>query len=203
MGVRERLERLAQEFITRSPALVDEVRTFARHPRLLGSWLEERSPWLGRQFLGVASNLAEPFTLGMGLQVERIGEDIVEILMSGGWRNQGEGGVVHTAALSVLGEVVVRLFWEHHLDLRNCEAEPREVHVRVLARPFGQMKGVFRLPETDRESILHRLRSDGAINAETQTLIYDRDGRLVAEVTIEWRINRQLRLGHPTAGSEI
>ena len=193
--IREGFKTLAERVIARAPEVVEELRLIARHPRALGVWLEEHSPWLSRRLMGAASNLAEPFMVGMGLRVEKLGEDAVEIAMPGGWRNQGEGGIVHSAALSALGESTARMFWEHHLDLRNAEAESRRVQVRILVRPEGEVKGVFRLPEADREAILHRLRAEGTAAAETQTLIYDRDGRLVAEVDVEWRLRRQLTLG--------
>jgi acyl-coenzyme A thioesterase PaaI-like protein len=192
-------QRVGQKVLEQAPAVVEELRALARNPRALGTWLEGRSPWLNRQFLGAASNLIEPFTLGMGLKVEHLSEDSIEASLPGGWKNRGEGGAVHSAALSALGEFAVRLFWEHHLDLRHSEVEVERVQVRILSRPFGDLKGVFRLPEADREAILHRLRADGEVNVETQTHIYDRDGRLIAEVDGEWRLKRQLALG--AAGS--
>ena len=131
----------------------------------------------------------------MGLSVERLQEDFIEVSMPKAWRNQGEGGLVHSGALATLGEFTGRLFWEYHLDLQSSEIESRRVQVRILARPVGAMKGVFRLPVADREAILLRLRVESSTVAETQTLIYDNDGRLVAEVDVEWQMHRQLALG--------
>lgn len=203
---RRALRRTVSELMTfkerieaQAPELIDEVRLLTRHPRVLAGWLEERSPWLSRRLMGAASNLAEPFMIGMGLRVEKCGEDIVEVVMPGGWRNQGEGGIVHSAALSALGESAARMYWEHHLDLRSAEVESKRVQVRILVRPEGEMRGVFRLPEADREAILHQLRAKDTVGIETQTLIYDRDGRLIAEVDVEWQLRRQLMLGEPTS----
>lgn len=174
---------------------LSELREWARHPRTIGFLLSESSPRLSRGFLGIASKWVEPFTVGMGLWPEKIGEDAVEVLMPGGWRNQGEGGVVHSAALAALGEFAVRLYWEYHLDLRHSDIESRRVQVRILSRPSGSMKGVFRLPVGDREAILHRLRSEFRAEVETQTLVYDADGRLVAEIEADWTLRRLLTLG--------
>ncbi len=184
-----------------SPAIVDELRTLVRHPRSLGSWIEAKSPWLGKRFLGAASTLAEPFTVGMGLKVETLGEDTIEVVMPGGWRNQGEGGGIHTGALSALGEFAMRIYWEHHLDLKTSGVESRRVEVRILSRPEGEMKAVFRLPVADREAILHRLRAETRASLDAQTLIYDRAGRLVAEVDVDWELTRQLALGAGTGSS--
>ena len=190
-----------EQAIRHSPALLEgfktELKTLSRHPRSLGFLLEGSSPWLTRRFLGAASNWSEPFTVGMGFRVEKLGEDLIEVGMPGFWRNQGDAGQVHSGALASLGEFAVRLYWEYHLDLTSAGAEASRVQVRVLARPVGEMKAVFRLPVADREAILHRLRADGRTEVETQALVYDRDGRLVAEVEVDWRLCRQMRLQAP------
>lgn len=189
------LKGAAGRLLSQSPELIDELKTVARHPRRLRFLLDRHVPRLSRRFLGAASNWTEPFTIGMGFRVEKLGEDAVEVRMPGGWRNQGDGGVVHSSALSALGEFAVRLYWESHLDLRHAGAQSSRVQVRVLSRPVGAMRGVFRLPVADREAILHRLRADNRADIETQTRIYDRDGRLVAEVDVDWQLSRQLALG--------
>lgn len=201
-GLTQKLERgfhelkgVAERMKKRAPGLAEDLRLFVRHPRVLASWIEDRSPWLSRRLMSAASNLAEPFMIGMGLRVDKLGEDFIEVAMPGNWRNQGEGGVIHTAALTALGESAARMYWEHHLDLRDAEVESKRAEVRILVRPEGEMRGVFRLPEADREAILHQLRSKETISVETQTLIYDKNGRLIAEVDVDWRLRRQLALG--------
>ena len=184
----------AEEMLEHSPIRVEEVRELIRRPRTFGAWLELKSPRLGRHFMGVASNLTEPFTLGMGFRVERLAEDAIEVLLPGGWRNQGEDGAIHSAALCALGETTVRLFWEAHLDLQDIEMRSRRVQARKLGEAVGEVRGVFRLPEADREAILHELRAEPTCDVESQTLVYDRDGRLVAEIDVDWHLRRRLRL---------
>lgn len=196
--LREELKTMAESLRRKAPPLpelVEELRTLVRHPRSLSTWIETRSPWLSRRFLGVASNLIEPFVAGMGLRVERLGEDVIEVVLPESLRNQGEGGAVHIGALSVLGEFAVRLYWEYHLDLRKSEIHSSRVQVRVLRRPVGEMRAVFRLPVSEREAVLHRLRAEGGAEVESQALVYDNEGRLVAEVDSDWAIARQLALG--------
>jgi len=200
-GLQETLNEALPYAISAGLKGINELKEFARHPRALGFALDSRSPGLAKRLLGVASNWAEPFTLGMGLRVEQIGEDVIKVIMPDKWRNHGEGGVVHSAALAALGEFAVRLYWEYHLDLRFSEVESRRVQVRMLSRPSGTMKGVFRLPVVDREAILHRLRPDYRAEVETQTLVYDGDGRLMAEVEVDWYLSRRLALGTPNQSS--
>lgn len=172
-----------------------DLKTFVRHPRSVGALIESRSAWLNRKFLGVASNLVEPFLVGMGFSVASLTEDAVEVTMPGFLRNQGEVGVIHNAALAALGEFAARIFWEHHLDLHRQELRASSVRVRVLARAMGAMRAVFRFPVGEREAVLHALRLKGSAETESIVSIYDSDGRLVAEVEVAWEFARQLALG--------
>ena len=155
--------------------------------------------------MSAASNLAEPFTLGMGFSVQRFSEEAIEVAMPGGWRNRGDGGLIHSGALTALGETTVRMYWDYHLDFRHSRIEATRVQVRIIAPPDADsdqsFRGVFRLPESDREAILHRLRVEQSLSLETQTSIYDRNGRLIAEVEIDWRLSRRLMLSAP--GAEV
>jgi acyl-coenzyme A thioesterase PaaI-like protein len=192
------LRPILEEKVTSGLREFKELKEFALHPstsvRSFGLLLDERSPWLGRHFLGAASKWAEPFTVGMGFKVQKIGEDAVEVRLPGKWRNQGAGGVVHSAALAALGEFAVRLYWEHHLDVRHSGVESKRMQVRILSRPVGEMKAVFRLPVVDREAILHRLRTQQHVDTETQVHVYDSAGRLIAEVDADWFLCRRLTL---------
>lgn len=190
-------DRRFEDLLAKIPNLTnlsEQLKTFARHPRALGALIESQSGWLNRKFLGAASNIVEPFLVGMGLSVESLTEDTVEISMPGFLRNQGEAGTIHNAALLALGEFSSRLYWEHHLDLHRSELTVCAISCRMLAKATGAMRGVFRLPVSEREQILLALRSEGYASAESQVSIYDISGKLIAEVEIEWRFARQLAL---------
>lgn len=190
-----KFERRLEGLLEKLPGLAEQLKAIARNPRSLGAKIESRSPWLSRQFLGAASNFVEPFLVGMGLKVETLGEEIVEVSLPGHWRNQGEGGVIHNGALASLGEFTSRLYWEHHLDLRGPELYARHVELRSLTRARGDLRGVFRWSVASREEIQHRLRSSGEADANVTVSVYDSSGKLVAEVDVQWSITRQLSLG--------
>jgi hypothetical protein len=196
----EDLRHIAERLREMSPGLVEEIKAVIRHPRLISARIEERSPWLSRRFLGVASNVIEPFLVGMGLRVERLEEELVEVFLPGWWRNQGEAGAIHTGALAALGEFTSRLFWEHHLDLRRSEASVTSLQVRPLMRAKGDLRALVRYEISEREAALHRLRRDKVAVVESQAAIYDSQGRLVAQVETEWRLEKTLALGEGTGG---
>lgn len=180
--------------------LANQIKGFVRQPRALGAVIEEHSPWLSRRFLGAASNLAEPFVAGMGLGVETLGEESIEVSMPGFWRNQGEGGKIHPGALCTLGEFATRIFWEHHLDLRRSEMTVRRIHLRALSNVEGGVRALYRLSVSEREKLLHALRAEGAVDVECEVAIHDAGGKLAAQVEVEWRFAKPLALG-PGSGS--
>jgi hypothetical protein len=179
--------------------ITEKIKELVRHPKTISSFLEEHSPWLSRQFLGAASNLTEPFVVGMGLKVDQLSEDIVEVSLPGGWRNQSENGLLHVGALVTLGEFASRLFWEYHLDLRSTEINLGRLEFRALGRAQGAIRAVYRVPVNEREKILHRLRSLGRAEVESQIAIYDSGLKLIAEVEVSWTLAKQLSLGSSSA----
>lgn len=174
--------------------IAEELRTFVRQPRSLATLLESQSPWLGRQFLGVASNIVEPFLVGTGVSVTAIGEEVAEVSLPNIWRNQTERGVIHTAAVAAIGELASRLYWERHLDLRHSELQTVSVNTRLVGSTRDSLKAVFRASVGEREEVLHKLRAEGRAETAGSVSVYDTSGKLVAEVDVEWTITKQLAL---------
>jgi acyl-coenzyme A thioesterase PaaI-like protein len=166
-----------EQLRAKSPAMVEELRTVLQNPRELAVLLESRSPWLSRKLLGAASNILEPFLAGTGLAVERMDEALVEARLPGWWRNQGESGVIHTAAIAALGEFTSRI------SLHRVEA-------RVLQRALGDLTGIYRMPVQEREAILLQLRRERVARVGAEVSVYDRQGRLVSQVELDWHLER-------------
>jgi hypothetical protein len=158
------------------------------------SKIEERSPWLSRSLLGVASNMTEPFLLAMGLSVERVEEDLVEVWLPDWWRNRGEEGVVHNGAIASLGEFAVRKYWDHHLTSFHSRAEAVNLQFRRLGVVKGALRGTFYLATSERESFFQKLRANQSATINCETNIYDKDGRLVAQVEMQWQMDIILEL---------
>jgi hypothetical protein len=192
-----KIKKLEQLNILRKQAaegLTAEIRTVLRNPRILGQFIEQRSPWLNRQLLSAASNISEPFLVGMGLKVEKLNEESIEVTLPAVWKNRAQNSRVHVAALITLGEFASRLFWEHHLDLRSTELEAEKIEFISHRSPSGDLRGVFRISEGERESVLRHLREHGTSEVGSSVSIYDASERLVCEIDVAWRFFRQLSL---------
>ena len=192
------LVRLAGRVRAQAPQLLAEVRGYAQHPRALSALVEDHSPWLSRHIMGLAANLTEPFTAGMGISVNRFTGELIEVGMPSSWRNRGASGRVHSGALSVLGEATVKMYWDFHLDFKTVTFFERRVVVNILLRSETDLRAVFRFSEVDREALLYRLRVDKRVLLETQTQIFDALDRLVAEVDIEWDLRQRPELSGST-----
>jgi hypothetical protein len=185
---------------------LDYMTEAIRNPRVVSTWLEESSPWLSRRVLGAASNLAEPFVVGMGLDVVQLSEELIEVSLPGSWRNQGEGGAIHAGALSTLGEFTSRLYWEYHLDLRRSDLSFSRLQLRILGSPGntirGDLRAIYRISVSEREKLLHRLRAEAKAETEAEISVYDSRGKLVALVEVDWTFVKQLSLGTRAAQTE-
>ncbi len=166
------------------------LRPFVQNPRLVGNWIEEHHPWLGRQFLSAASNLSDPYVAGMGLSILVFAPVTIEVAMPNRWRNRGGGGSVHAGALATLAEFTSRVFWERHLSLSLHEMRVGQIVSRFLRETESDTRAVFHFDENEREAVFYRLRAEGRVFVPCEVAIYDSVGRLVCETTVEWCLTR-------------
>ena len=207
MSLRERIEVYLRATVAALPIarrIEDEIEqrlgSGLRHR--LSDLVEERSPWLSRRVLEAASNITEPFVVGMGLRVETLKEDSITVRMPSGWRNQGVGGALHAGALCTLGEFTWRLYWEHHLDLKRADLDLYCLQLSPigqskqngLSRLHGAVRATYHNSVAEREQTLYQLRANGQVEVEGEVGIYDEGGRLIAQVELVWLFRRQLRL---------
>lgn len=175
--------------------MLPDLRASLKNPRRVGSLLEEYNPWLSRRLLSAASNLADPYVAGMGLTIERLDENGVSVTMPHRWRNRGEGGAVHVGALTTLAEFTSRVYWERNLNLSRHEMRVVQLAAKFLGVTEHDTRATMNFSESEREAALFRFRADGEAIVPCLVQVFESAGRLIAEVTIEWRLNRLLAIG--------
>lgn len=194
---------LAGSLVERLPELRHSLRQSLRHPRQFGTWLEEHNPWLSRQVLSAASNLADPYLVGMGLTIERLDENGVDVRMPDRWRNRGEGGAAHVGALTTLAEFASRVYWERNLNLNRHDMHVVQLTAQFLAPADGDIRAVMGFSEGEREAALFRFRAEGEVVVPAEVKIFESQGRLIADIVVEWRLTRPLALGAPAESDRI
>lgn len=170
------------------------LKSIIDEPRTVVLKIEEKSPWLSRQILGVASNIMEPFTIGMGLNVTQLAEDHCEVVLPDIWRNHGNGRQIHPGALVALCEFAVKSYWNQYLHSNQTNIILEEFHFQRISKPQGLLKAKYRLTIGDREWLLLRLRSEETVTFTSSVSVYSEEGLLVAEIDLHWRYKGQLEL---------
>ena len=163
-------------------------------PQVL-AWLEEHQPLLSRWLESAASNVSEPFAAAMGLQLISCGEETCEARLPIWWRNFDSSGGVHTGALTVLLDWVVRTYWQHHLHFSAAEFRVTEWDVKVLQPLQSTLRARLHCPVAEREAMAFRLRAHGELDGESLLSVFAENGLLVAEARLLWHCEQSLRIG--------
>ena len=157
-----------------------------RFQKSIAHLLEERSPAASRAFLTAASSLATPFTIGMGLTIERLNDLGCVARLPDWWRNRDQDGTAHPAAVAALAQMATRSYWDRHLDPAVASARLARLDCRFLRAAAGPLRAECTLAEDAREEILFRLRGQGRVEAACVAHVFDSSGHRVAEVDVEW-----------------
>jgi acyl-coenzyme A thioesterase PaaI-like protein len=170
-----------------------------QNPRRLSTLLEEKSPWLGEQvrkeLLSAASNFSDPFLVGMGLQIEKMNEDGLEVRLPQRWKNSAGGGFVHIGALCAAAEFTSRVYWERHLNPAGCESRVVNLQCHFLRAAQNSIKIIYHIGDAEREALLFRVRNEESVSFESLVVIYDDEEQLICEATIDWNFRRKNILG--------
>lgn len=183
------LKELAQSL---SAGLQTQVQDLLNNPRKVTALLEEKSPRLSRELLSVASNITDPFVVGMGLQITKLQDDLVEVSLPQRWKNLAEGGEFHTGALCTLAEFTSKVYWSRHAA--SSHKRVQKIEAQILQPARGNLIARYSLSSSEREGFLFKLRTERAPIIDSLIKIYDSQEKLIAEVTIDWQFASQLAL---------
>ena len=176
-------------------ANLPEIRAWVENPQRIGVLLEEHSPWLSRKFLSAASNLVDPFVIGMGIQIDVLNEEQVSVRLPNRWRNRAALSKVHVGALLTVAEFAGRVYWERHVHFRQAVLRVARINSSFFKETDSDITAVFKISEADREAALFRFRSENEVKFETEVALYDCKEQLVSQVQVEWSLIRRLVLG--------
>lgn len=188
----QELKSLAQAL---GASLQTQFQDLINNPQKVAALLEEKSPRLSRELLSVASNITDPFLAGMGLQISKLEEDLVEVTMPQRWKNQADGGEFHTGALCTLAEFTSKVYWDRHSSALGARRKIRRLECQILNPSRGALSARYSLSSAEREAFLFKLRTEKEPTIDSLVKIYDSQEKLVAEVSIDWQFAAQLALG--------
>ena len=194
-GFSDKLHELKQLAQTLGSSLQTQLQDIIDNPQKLGAMIEEKSPRLSRELLSVASNITDPFVIGMGLHISKLEEDLVEVTLPQRWKNLAEGGEFHTGALCTLAEFTSKVYWDRHLSAMAARRRVRRIEAQILQVARGNLIARYSLSSAEREAFLFKLRTEQEPILDALVKVYDSQEKLIAEVTIDWQFAAQLALG--------
>lgn len=190
------LKQLAQALAGHvSGGLQSQIHDLMNNPQKISALIEEKSPRLSRELLSVASNITDPFVVGMGLQISKLEEDLVEVTLPQRWKNLSESGDFHTGALCTLAEFTSKVYWDRHLSSQAAWRRVKRLDAQILQSPRGNLISRYSLSSAEREAFLFKLRTEQEPVIDALVKIYDSQEKLIAEVMIDWQFSAQLALG--------
>ena len=192
----QELKQLAQALAKNvTGGLQSQLQDLINNPQKVAALIEEKSPRLSRELLSVASNMTDPFVVGMGLQISKLEEDLVEVTLPQRWKNLTDSGDFHTGALCTLAEFTSKIYWDRHLSSSAARRRVRKLDAQILQTPRGNLVARYSLSSSEREAFMFKLRTEQEPMIDALVKIYDSQDKLIAEVTIDWQFAAQLALG--------
>ncbi len=140
----------------------------------------------------VASLEKIPYTLPMGMVVERAASGEVEMTLPDATGNQNMVGIVHAGALYTLGETVAGL--AAGLDtLDKAFPLARRAEIRYLRPARGAIRGSATVAPSDSERVLREIDSAGRSELSVVVTLADADGQAVAEMDVDYAFRATVR----------
>jgi acyl-coenzyme A thioesterase PaaI-like protein len=141
----------------------------------------------------VAAGLSQaiPFNVHIGLQTVELGPDSGVVALPDAGHLHNHVGSQHAGGLFSAGEAAsgaafVGAFMEIMGEVTPL-AESAEISYRALAK--GEITATARFAE-DRYSLLAELNESGRVRFPIRVEMTDADGKLVAEMTVNWYVRR-------------
>ena len=141
----------------------------------------------------VAAGLSQaiPFNVHLGLRTTEVGADSGVVQIPDDGRLHNHVGTQHAGALFAAGEAAsgaafVGAFMAIMGEITPL-AESAEISYRALAK--GEITATASFGE-DRDALLAQLDADGRVRFPVSVEMTDADGKLVAEMTVNWYVRR-------------
>lgn len=126
-----------------------------------------------------------PYTLEMGLVIERAANGEVEMTLPDATSNQNMIGIVHAGALYTFGETVAGIAAGFDL-LDKAFPLARKAQIRYLRPARGAIRGYARVAPSDSERVLAELTRDGRSELSVAVSLLDANGKTVAEMDVDY-----------------
>jgi len=126
-----------------------------------------------------------PYTLEMGITIERAASGEVEMTLPDAPANQNMVGIVHAGALYTFGETVAGIAAGSDL-LDKAFPLARKAEIRYLRPASGAIRGLAKVSAIDSERVVAELARDGRSELDVAVILSDAEGKTVAEMDVDY-----------------
>ena len=134
----------------------------------------------------VAASLERiPYTLPMGIVIDRAVTGDVQMTMPGATATQNMVGIVHAGALYSFGETVAGIVAGFD-TLDKAFPLCRSAEIRYLRPARGAIRGAARVTASDLARLVFELERDGRSDVRIAVSLTDTSGKVVAEMDVDY-----------------
>ena len=148
----------------------------------------EKGPQVSKIVKGYASEMGNPQSLGMGLEVARSEDSGIEVTMPHRWRNRGLHGDVSTASLLTLAEFTAQTYWTQCIPGRLIKLKLQDVSAQFFEESYRQVRAVMNVENEQREQVVEDLIAKGTTQTKSTVTVFQRGDKKVAEFILNWSL---------------
>lgn len=154
--------------------------------------IEQWSPLLAKKIWSLTPFITAPFILALGLKIENLTDNTVEIRIPFAPQNKNEEGNLHPAALITASQFASQVLWRRHVT--NKLETMTLIGLNSDFHKVGRTRAFIRaaLDETEREEILRKMKSGESPSHEMVVVIVDDKNQSLGQINCTWEF-KQLR----------
>jgi acyl-coenzyme A thioesterase PaaI-like protein len=126
-----------------------------------------------------------PYTNELALTLDRVEGGKVEMTLPDGEANRNMAGTVHAGLLYTFGETLAGVAAGLE-TLEQAFPFARRAEIRYLRPGLGTLRGTAEVGRRDLERVLEELARDGRSELTVRATISGEDGKVVAEVDVDY-----------------
>ena len=156
--------------------------------------VEEARPQMAKVVKNYANEVANPYQLGMGMEVVRLEDEVIETVMPHRWRNRDSSGSVHNSAYSALAEFTSQTFWEQRLNHLQPSLSLLEIHGHFFETSFRRVRATMEVAGEFVQEKTSLLNSKGSVEIPSTVIVRKRGDAKVAEFHLVWKVKTEFRM---------
>jgi len=149
--------------------------------------IEQWSPFLAKKIWSLTPFLDSPFIIALGLKIQNLTNETVEVQVPSTLQNRNEWGELHSSVLISAAQFASQIIWKRHIRPQFEEMTLTDLQSHFVSRPSKSKAHVrAKLAETEREAVLRKLKVGELVTHEMALVITDDKDQILANINCTW-----------------